>query len=484
MRGRGKDNGRHKRVFGIAAAVIVVMLVAGILGILFNSGKSTMHLREKNAAEDKEIVNKETGDKKGGDNNADSEVKKQGDYQVKRLQNVDYPEETELMQGKNREPDNAFLKNLLPFYKQTMLHTLLDDKKQNMAYSPINLYLCMAMLSEMTDGQTRQQLFDALGQDSPEDVRKQSQRIWNSIYSGSRISKCILADSVWLRDDIPYDKDVLKILADNYYTSVYQGKMGTKSMDQEVQKWVNRMTGNLLEEQVGKLETHKDTILMLLSTVDFYDQWVDRFSEENTKQGVFYNEDGEKAACDFMKRVQNSSIYKEKRFSSISLYFESGRSMNIFLPEEGVSVEEMLQKDMKKILGISSGADREEAEYGEITLQLPKFQITTEELDLIPVMKKLGIKDLFLPERGDFSKILGQDSGSHLVYVDKAEQATKVAVDENGCSVASYTVVEMRDGAGMPDKKYQFNCNRSFVFIINNKIDGIPIFAGVVRNMG
>ena len=140
------------------------------------------------------------------------------------------------MQGKNREPDNAFLKNLLPFYKQTMLHTLLDDKKQNMAYSPINLYLCMAMLSEMTDGQTRQQLFDALGQDSPEDVRKQSQRIWNSIYSGSRISKCILADSVWLRDDIPYDKDVLKILADNYYTSVYQGKMGTKSMDQEVQK--------------------------------------------------------------------------------------------------------------------------------------------------------------------------------------------------------------------------------------------------------
>lgn len=66
MRGRGRDNGRHKRVFGIAAAVIVVMLVAGILGILFNSGKSTMHLREKNAAEDKEIVNKETGDKKGG----------------------------------------------------------------------------------------------------------------------------------------------------------------------------------------------------------------------------------------------------------------------------------------------------------------------------------------------------------------------------------------------------------------------------------
>lgn len=59
-----------------------------------------------------------------------------------------------------------------------------------------------------------------------------------------------------------------------------------------------------------------------------------------------------------------------------------------------------------------------------------------------------------------------------------------MAVDENGCSVASYTVVEMRDGAGMPDKKYQFNCNRSFVFIINNKIDGIPIFAGVVRNMG
>lgn len=479
---------QRSRVFRFTAVAVIVMLLAGAAGILWNSGKSTMHLQEPDSRVDikKEMGKEPSGDKTDERSDLNHKKEESGKYQTECLQNVKYPGERELMQGKNREPDSAFLKNLKPFYQQTMRYTLMNDKKENMAYSPINLYLCMAMLSEMTDGQTKQQLLDALGQESLADVRRQSQRMWNSIYSGSNLSKCILADSIWLREDIPYDKDVLKVLADYYYASAHQGEMGTESMDRAIQEWINSMTGNRLKKQAERLETHEDTVLMLLSTADFYDQWADagKFPEENTKKDVFYNADGKKVTCDFMNQVMHSHVYQEKRFSSVSLGLESGKTMNIFLPEEGVDIEDMLENDMQKILHISSDMDGEGAEFGEVTLSLPKFEITTEKLDFIPVMKSMGIEDLFDSVKGNFRKLLGEGDNQPPVYVDKVEQATKVAVDENGCSVASYTVVEMREGAAMVNhKKYTINCNRPFLFVINNEYDRIPIFAGVVYQM-
>ena len=39
---------------------------------------------------------------------------------------------------------------------------------ENAAYSPVNVYMALAMLAELTDGASRQQILDLLGSDSLE----------------------------------------------------------------------------------------------------------------------------------------------------------------------------------------------------------------------------------------------------------------------------------------------------------------------------
>lgn len=485
-KGRGrKTPGKHRNIYRVAAAAAILLLVAGIgmgvRGKLFNHGERDKLAFVSDNSETEKTQSKGGEESKNNDKSDKEQLEEGGETKNYQVQAVKYPKEMDSLEEKWKLSD-AYLKNLKPFYQQTMGDILTGSNGDNVAYSPINLYLCMAMLTEMTSGQTQAQLLDALGQTSLDEVREQSQNIWYNVYEDNAISKCILGDSIWLNEDIPYDKDVLKILADNYYASTYQGQMGTKSMDKTVQDWINNMTGNALKEQANELKTSADTVLMLLSSALFYDQWSTKFAKENTKEGTFYNADGSTVKCDFMNRTNDSSFYKKEGFLAVRLGFENGKCMCIFLPNEGVTVEEMLQKDMKEILHISSDRTYEEAVWGEVTLHLPKFQITTSHLDLIPTMKNMGITELF-DAGADFEKLLGKGQ-SDLLYVSKAEQSTRVAVDENGCSVASFTEVALKEGAAMTTEKCTINCNRPFLFVISDRYNGIPVFTGVVNEMG
>ncbi len=397
------------------------------------------------------------------------------DADIIQLQKVNYPEEE-----KGQEIDSAYLANLKKFYQSSICDTLTSENGENRVYSPVNLYLCMAMLTEMTDGRTKKQLMEALGQTEEEKVREQSRMIWQNVYMDNDVAKCILGDSIWLNQDIPFQEEVLKSLSENYYTETFQGQMGSK-MEQRIQKWINSMTGNKLREEAGEIKTDAMTVFVLLSTAYFYDQWITPFQESDTKEDTFTNADGEKVSCDFMNSQRLGSAYQSKRFQAASLEFENGNSMLLVLPEEGVTTEDLLKEDMEEILHLS--ADHGDAfAYGEVTLSLPKFAISSN-LDLIPVMKNMGVTDLFEVGDADFTKLLGEQSKEeNPVFVSRVQQASKAAVDENGCSVASFTEVELRTGSAMPTEKFIINCDHPFLFIISN-YDGIPVFAGVVNQM-
>lgn len=400
------------------------------------------------------------------------------DYPVEgsQLQKVAYPAKKE-----EQELDSAYLANLKAFYQNSIRDTLTSKKGENCVYSPVNLYLCMAMLTEMTDGKTKKQLMDALGQTDTEKVREQSRKIWENVYEDGKIAKCLLGDSIWLNQNIPYEKDVLKSLADNYYTETFQGQMGP-GMDKRIQNWINHMTGSKLKEEAGGIKTDAMTVFVLLSTAYFYDQWVTPFQESDTKEDTFTNADGKKVSCDFMNSQRFDSAYRTERFQAASLGFENGNSMLLVLPEENVTVEDLLKEDMDEILHLSADYG-DKFTYGEVVLSLPKFEISSS-LDLIPIMKNMGVTDLFQVEDADFTKLLGVKSREdYPVFVSKVQQASKAAVDENGCSVASFTEVELRSGSAMPTEKFVINCDHPFLFIISN-YDGIPVFAGVVNQMG
>ena len=57
-----------------------------------------------------------------------------------------------------------------------------------------------------------------------------------------------------------------------------------------------------------------------------------------------------------------------------------------------------------------------------------------------------------------------------------------MTIDENGCSMASYTEIALEALADEKKDTVTMNCNRPFIIIVSTS-DGLPIFMGAVNRV-
>ncbi|MGN1109259.1 MAG: serpin family protein, partial [Oscillospiraceae bacterium] len=74
----------------------------------------------------------------------------------------------------------------------------LSGTEENRVYSPVNLYMALSMLAEITDGESRQQILDLLSAGEIDELREQAGKLWNANYCDDGAITSILGNSVWL----------------------------------------------------------------------------------------------------------------------------------------------------------------------------------------------------------------------------------------------------------------------------------------------
>ena len=408
-----------------------------------------------------------------------------------------YPNEMEFMDEKTGEfDDDAFRKvydawwedqkaqrrpegyadGLDAFFAASIGQFLSSAGEENRVYSPLNVYMALAMLAELTDGNSRQQILDLLGSGSIEELRAQAGDVWNANYRNDGATTCVLASSVWLDQDISFVQETMDTLARNYYASSYQGEMGAEEFNQALQSWLNEQTGGLLKEQAGQIEMDANTILALATTIYFRAKWADEFSVSGTAPGVFHAADGD-VKCDFMHQSGSKTYYWGDKFSAVAQGFENiGGSMWFILPDEGVGVDELLT-DGQVMEFLLAGGEWENSKYLIVNLSVPKFDVTSQ-MELGEGLRALGVTDVFDYVVSDFSPMT-EDTDE--VYVSTAQHDARVTIDEEGCTAAAYTVILAVTGDPMPpDEEIDFVADRPFLFVITGA-DGLPLFVGVVN---
>ena len=97
---------------------------------------------------------------------------------------------------------------LSPFIKKSVGIFLSESNGKNVVYSPLNVFMTLAVMAEMSGGNTRDQILNVLGCHTVNNLRVQSNAIWNANYRDDGVVKSILASSVWLSNDISYDSEV------------------------------------------------------------------------------------------------------------------------------------------------------------------------------------------------------------------------------------------------------------------------------------
>ena len=207
----------------------------------------------------------------------------------------------------NRQ-EEGFSASLDSFWRQCLPAFLSDSQGENVVCSPVNIYLSLAMLAELTDGDSREQILDLLGSETIEDSRDLAHRVWNSLYVDDGGGHGDPRSSLWLREDIGYVEETMALLAENYYASSFQGEMGSAEMDQALQGWLNDQTGGLLEREAGDIRLSRDTVLALACTLYFQGKWTDEFQPGDTSPQTFHSPAGD-VTVDFMHEWKRTGTY-------------------------------------------------------------------------------------------------------------------------------------------------------------------------------
>ena len=181
------------------------------------------------------------------------------------------------------------------YYEQIQKELLSDASDHNAVCSPLNIYIALSMLAEVTDGNTRKQILDVLNVKDMDVLNKRIEAIWDANYVDTPALKSMLANSIWLKSGIGYNEDTLKRLSTEYHASSYSGEMGSKSMNLKLQKWTDEHTGGLLKEYTKELELKPESVLALISTVYYKASWDKEFPKEQTNDGIFHGLSGDKS---------------------------------------------------------------------------------------------------------------------------------------------------------------------------------------------
>lgn len=379
-------------------------------------------------------------------------------------------------ESQNRQYDQpeGYADSLTDFFYHSMAQFLQGDG--NTAYSPVNVYMAMAMLAETTGGNSRQQILDLFGVDTIEQLRQQASHVWNAHYSDDGETTLLLANSLWLDEAYTFHQQTANLLAESYYASSFRGDLGTEALNKALQAWLNDNTGGLLKDQAENVELDPQTVFALASTVYFTAGWESKFSKSNTKDAVFHLSNTDKTVPYMHKTMIGWSYYWSENFTAIYLELTGNNRMWLILPDEGYTTADILSSDDYLRMTLDPGSWENKGSY-QINLSLPKFDVVNQ-MDLIEGMKAMGVTDIFDHTVSDFTPM----TDTPMLYVNQINHAARVSIDEEGCRAAAFTVISV-PGAGPPPEldEIDFVLDRPFLFMVSSR-DNLPLFAGVVNH--
>ena len=158
-------------------------------------------------------------------------------------------------------PENENLKNYLSEFDLSFLKE--ENPKKNMIYSPLSIKYALKMLEDGSEGESKTQIFNALG-----DYKFTKYRI------SSHLS---LANSLFIRERYKNDikKEYINLLKNKYEADVIFDSF--ESPD-NVNSWISKKTLNLIPNMIDEISDDKNFILINALGIDM--EWKDKFCKE------------------------------------------------------------------------------------------------------------------------------------------------------------------------------------------------------------
>ncbi len=393
----------------------------------------------------------------------------------------------DVMQYVWADPFKTFASKVTKFSNDAAVAIGTNNDGTNTAVSPISVFMALAMTVECADGDTRQEILDAMGitYDELKANIKHLCYVCNRIRPYERESnpyneiKCV--NSLWVQDDVKVKDSGLQSLTDLFHTDMFRMDFKGSDVNSLITSYISNETRGFLKPN---LELSPETLLVLMNVVYLRDVWNDMneplpLTENNYD---FINYDKSKKSTQLLRGYYNSGRAVEtEKFRKFVTYTNEDIALTFFVPKDGYTLDDIYTSEvLNDPTPYVYQEKKEDANYRYYTrCFFPEYNASFDNY-IEETVKKMGVKKFFSLDC-NFSNLT-----DNLVYCDQIRHVTRLEVTRDGIEGAAMTA-EMMDGDPGPDGEVwvdvyeDFVVDRNFAFIVSK--ERIPIFTGVVKSI-
>lgn len=342
------------------------------------------------------------------------------------------------------------------------------DTEQNTVLSPLSVYYCLTLAVNAADGETKQQLEQALGGSTAFlNTNCQSlQRIYADLGGSTALE---LANAVFTDNGFPLREDYRERVMQFLDADICNADLSAAEGMQTINDWASEKTHGIIDSLLT--EPPKGPAV-LLNAIYLHAAWKNPFAAKDTEDGIFTTLSGEEITVDFMHEKSSTQQYlKADGVEGVLLPYDDGKLyFAALLPEDYHSFVAHLDAACWQELLASQ-------ESVSMKLALPRFSIE-QETELKPLLQALGIRDLFIPDIADLGGMV--EEGGNRLYVERVFQKASIEVGEEGTVAAAVTGMMFKTTSLPMDSEMVLSFDRPFVYAVLDGETGVPLFLGTV----
>lgn len=351
--------------------------------------------------------------------------------------------------------------HLRKFASCLMLELIKNDQGKNILLSPFGISSILNLLANGANEQAAQEITNKMGSDL--------QTLNSFFYLFGRLmpdcDKQVIfssSNSIWFNPVLTPSQAFADTIKKYFNTEVFVRQLSTKKTQKEINNWCKLQTHHMIPTFLS--EPLDENINMFIANAIFFNgEWTVPFDRKDNTWEIF------KCFLNNEKRVEmmhgDEGIFYSRKSNGYLISIPYGNKtykFNIFLPNENISLEEVLM-DGKCL--ISTKDER-------CKVIMPKFDLTYEFKNIDKICKELGIDALF--EANALSKISPKLSCGNI------SQKARIELNETGTKASAITTA----GAFQEFLPPTIIVNRPFIFSITATDIDIVLFMGCIYNLG
>ena len=356
--------------------------------------------------------------------------------------------------------------------------------RNNLAVSPISVYMALAIAAECASGNTREEILSARGVTS-ELLNENFPLLYRSLNvtykddKGEIASMLDLNNSIWIDYAYEVKGPTLQTLAEQYFCNSVSADFvnDNQNANYALRKFIKDKTHNLIDQD---FKLSEETVFAIINTLYLKDVWNLLGDDlEFTQDSYSFNDS--KVIKLLQGYYNDGQIYEADTYTHFYTETYNNYKLKFILPKDGHTIEEVFTaENIATVNGVKDyGAYDEETDTKYYTRCLfPEFRASYNH-DIAPILQKdFAIKDLFdnVCNFGALSDM--QACCSAVLHV------TELKVDKKGIEGAAVTIMPVDGDAAPPKHKIysDFVVDKSFGYIITDYYGAI-LFTGVVENV-